>query len=39
LVRFCQTIFNLPALNDRDDTSNAMSDCFDLTQQPLPPPR
>jgi phospholipase C len=38
-VRFCQKIFNLPALNERDGTSNAMSDCFDLTQQPLPPPR
>ena len=39
LVRFCQQIFGLPALNQRDDTSNAMSDCFDFTQQPLPPPR
>ena len=27
------------ALNERDGTSNAMSDCFDLNQQPLPPPR
>jgi hypothetical protein len=39
LVRFCQKTFNLPALNERDGTSNAMSDCFDLTQNPLPPPR
>ena len=39
LVRFCEKIFNLPALNERDGTSNAMSDCFDLTQGPLPPPR
>jgi phospholipase C len=39
LVRFCQKIFNLPALNERDGTSNAMSDCFDLAQHPLPPPR
>ena len=38
LVRFCQTIFGLPALNNRDGQSNAMSDCFDMGQQPLPPP-
>src|SRR6266478_5448219 len=38
LVRFSRKIFNLPALNERDGTSNAMSDCFDLTQHPLPPP-
>ena len=38
LVRFCQKIFNLPALNERDGGSNAMADCFDLAQQPLPPP-
>jgi L-fuconolactonase len=28
----------IAALNGRDDSSNAMSDCFDLNQQPLPPP-
>jgi len=39
LVRFCQNLVNLPVLNERDGSSNAMSDCFDLTQQPLPPPR
>ena len=39
LVRFCQKIFTLPALNGRDGGSNAMSDCFDLTQRPLPPPQ
>ena len=38
LVRFCQTVFGLPALNDRDARSNAMSDCFAMGQQPLPPP-
>jgi phospholipase C len=38
LVRFCQKVFNLPALNERDGGSNAMADCFDLAQQPLPPP-
>ncbi|MGC2199219.1 MAG: alkaline phosphatase family protein [Stellaceae bacterium] len=39
LVRFCQRIFNLPALNQRDGSSNAMSDCFDLSRRPLPPPQ
>ena len=39
LVRFCQKVFNLPALNERDGSSNAMSDCVDFTQHPLPPPR
>jgi hypothetical protein len=34
---FCQKIFNLPALNERDGGST--SDCCDLTEQPLPPPR
>jgi phospholipase C len=38
IVRFCQKVFGLPPLNQRDAGSNAMSDCFDLTQQPLPPP-
>ena len=28
----------IAAQNERDDSSNAMSDCFDLNQQPLPPP-
>jgi phospholipase C len=37
LVRFCQRIFNLPALNPRDGSSNAMSDCFDLSRRPLSP--
>jgi hypothetical protein len=39
LVRFCQKISNLPALNERDASSNAMSDCFDFTQHQLSPPR
>jgi phospholipase C len=38
LVRFCQKTFNLPPLNQRDGSSNAMSDCFDVSQQPLDPP-
>jgi phospholipase C len=39
IVKFCETTFGLPPLNQRDGTSNGMSDCFDLTQQPLPAPR
>ena len=38
IVRFCQKTFNLPPLNQRDGSSNAMSDCFDFNQHPLPPP-
>lgn len=38
LVRYCQTLFGLPPLNNRDGASNAMSDCFDLTQAPNNPP-
>jgi phospholipase C len=39
LVKFCQTIFDLPSLNERDRGSKGMTDCFDFTQHPLPPPR
>jgi len=38
IVRFCQKTFNLPPLNQRDGSSNAMSDCFDFNQHPLGPP-
>lgn len=38
LVSFCQKTLNLPPLNQRDGSSNAMSDCFDFNQQPLGPP-
>jgi phospholipase C len=38
LLRFCEDTFGLAALTDRDAQSNGMSDCFDLTQSPLPPP-
>ncbi|HKA56823.1 MAG TPA: alkaline phosphatase family protein [Candidatus Binatia bacterium] len=39
LVKFCETIFGLAPLNDRDGAANGMSDCFDFTQQPLPAPQ
>src|SRR2546427_391482 len=38
LVKFCQANFGLPSLNARTKASDAMEDCFDLTQKPLPPP-
>ena len=37
-LRFCETTFGLPALNPRDSASDAMSDCFDFSQKPAPPP-
>jgi phospholipase C len=38
LVKFCEAIFGLPALNTRDAAANGMSDCFNFTQKPAPPP-
>jgi phospholipase C len=38
LLRFCETNFGLPSLNDRTAASDGMVDCFDLNQAPLPPP-
>ena len=38
IVRFCETVFGLAAMNERDGNSNGMSDCFDFTQAPNPPP-
>jgi phospholipase C len=38
LVRFCEDTFGLEPLTDRDAQSNGMSDCFDINQNPLPPP-
>jgi hypothetical protein len=39
LVRFCEVNFGLRSLNARTAASDAMEDCFDFTQSPLPPPR
>jgi phospholipase C len=39
LVRFCEVTFGLKSLNPRTAASDGMEDCFDFTQQPLPPPR
>ena len=38
LVKFCEVTFGLKPLNARDQASDDMSDCFDFTQKPLPPP-
>ncbi len=38
LMKFCETTFKLPSLNARDAAADGMSDCFDFTQAPLPPP-
>jgi phospholipase C len=38
LLKFCETLFGVAALNQRDAVSNGMSDCFAFSQAPLPPP-
>ena len=39
LLKFCESIFELPALNERDRMADDMMDCFDFAQTPLQPPR
>jgi phospholipase C len=38
LVKFCESLFKLPALNQRDAAADDMMDCFNFNQTPLPPP-
>ncbi len=38
LIKFCETIFGLPTLNERDARADDMSDCFDFTQRAADPP-
>jgi phospholipase C len=38
LLRFCEATIGLAALTDGDAQSIGMSDCFDLTQSPVPLP-
>src|SRR2546428_7952232 len=38
LVKFCETTFGLTHLNVRDAAADDMSDCFDFSQPPAPPP-
>lgn len=38
LLRFCETVFGLPALNARDAAADDMADCFDFRQTSALPP-
>ena len=38
IVRFCEKIFDLPNLNERDLNANDMLDCFDFTLNLAAPP-
>jgi phospholipase C len=38
LLRFCEATFALPNLNKRTAAADGMTDCFDFTQKPGPPP-
>ena len=37
-VRFCENVFGLDAITDRDAASHDMTDCIDLSQPPNPHP-
>jgi phospholipase C len=37
ILKFCETVFGLPSLNNRTATTEDMMECFDFTQKPLPP--
>jgi len=39
LVKFCEVVFGLPHLNERDNAASDMSDCFDFSQSPTPLPQ
>ncbi len=38
ILKFCETIFGLDPLTERDAASSGMSDCVDFSQKPLPAP-
>lgn len=38
LLKFCEETFSLPAVTQRDAAADGMTDCFDFTQKPAPPP-
>ena len=38
LLKFCESLFSLPILNQRDTNADDMSDCFDFNQIPAQPP-
>ena len=37
VLKFMETVFDLPSLNTRDTSANDMLDAFDFSQQPIPP--
>ena len=39
LLKFCEATFGLAPLNARDASADDMSDCFDYSRPPAPPPR
>ncbi len=39
VVKYCETLLGLKPINARDKAADDLSDCFDLTQKPLPPPQ
>jgi phospholipase C len=39
VVKFCTDLFKLSPLHHRATQSNGLSDCFDLAQSPLAPPK
>jgi hypothetical protein len=38
LLKFCEDVFGLDPITDRDAASNGMSDCIDLSQSANPHP-
>jgi phospholipase C len=38
LLAFCETMFGLKPVTERDKAANNMRDCFDFSQKPLAPP-
>ena len=38
LLKFCETTLGLASLNARDAAADGMTDCFDFSQKPAPPP-
>jgi phospholipase C len=39
LLKFCETIFHLQAVNNRVTQADGMSDCFDFRRKPANPPK
>jgi phospholipase C len=37
-VKFCENVFGLDPITDRDAASHGMGDCFDLSQSANPHP-